>query len=55
MATTVISTDLTVTINESYSLNGVDYGNNTVKTFPLKGQVDQRIMNIKSSENHGMK
>ena len=27
MATTIVPADLIVTISESYSLNGVDYGN----------------------------
>ena len=46
MATTVIAADLTVTITESYSLNGVDYGNTMNKTFASNGEVYQRIMTI---------
>ena len=46
MATTVTAADLTVTITESYSLNGVDYGNTTNKTFASNGEVIQRIMTI---------
>jgi hypothetical protein len=48
MATTVTAADLTVTITESYSLNGVDYGNTTNKTFASNGEVIQRIMTIAS-------
>jgi len=46
MATTVTAADLTVTITESYSLNGVSYGNTTNKTFTSNGEVIQRIMTI---------
>ena len=46
MASTVTAADLTVTITESYTLNGVSYGNTTNKTFTSNGQVDQRIMNV---------
>ena len=46
MATTVTAADLTVTITESYSLNGVDYGNTMNKTFTSNGEVYQRIMAI---------
>ena len=46
MASTVTAADLTVTITESYTLNGVIYGNTTNKTFTSNGQVDQRIMNV---------
>jgi len=46
MATTVTATDLTVTITESITLNGVQYGNSVNKTFSSKGVVDQRIMSI---------
>ena len=46
MATTITAADLTVTITETLSLNGVDYGNTINKTFSTKGQVDQRIMSI---------
>ena len=50
MATTVTAADLTVTITETISLNGVQYGNNINKTFSTQGQVDQRIMNIAAGE-----
>jgi len=46
MASTVTASDLTVTITESYTLNGVSYGNTTNKVFTSKGQVDQRIMSV---------
>jgi hypothetical protein len=46
MATTVTAADLTVTITETISLNGVQYGNSINKTFSTQGQVDQRIMSI---------
>ena len=51
MATTVTTASLIVTINESYSLNGVDYGNNIVKTFTSNGEVVQRIMSIAEHES----
>jgi len=50
MASTVIASNLTVTVVESYTLNGVTYGNTVEKTFTSKGQVDQRIMNVSTSE-----
>ena len=50
MASTVTAANLTVTIVESYTLNGVVYGNTVEKTFTSKGQVDQRIMNVATSE-----
>ena len=50
MATTITAADLTVTITETISLNGVQYGNNINKTFSTQGQVDQRIMNIVAGE-----
>jgi hypothetical protein len=46
MASTVTASDLTVTITESYTLNGVSYGNTNNKVFTSKGQVDQRIMSV---------
>ena len=49
MASTVTASDLTVTITESYTLNGVSYGNTTNKVFTSKGQIDQRIMNVATS------
>ena len=50
MATTVTAADCTVTITESYSLNGVNYGNTMSKTFASKGQVLQRVMNVSTSD-----
>jgi len=50
MASTVTAADLTVTISESFSLNGVAYGNSINKTFSTQGEVDQRIMEIESGE-----
>ncbi len=50
MASTVTAADLTVTITESYTLNNVSYGNTTNKVFTSKGQVDQRIMSIATTE-----
>ena len=44
MATTVTAADLTVTITEGISLNGVEYGNTISTTFATQGKVDQRIM-----------
>ena len=49
MATTVQAADLTVTITESYSLNGVSYGNTTNKTFASGGEIVQRVMAIASA------
>tara|TARA_R110000787_G_scaffold285991_1_gene403001 strand:- start:347 stop:793 length:447 start_codon:yes stop_codon:yes gene_type:complete len=46
MATTIIPTDLKVTIIESYTVNGVEYGNSTSKTFSENGEVLKRVMNI---------
>jgi hypothetical protein len=50
MASTVTAANLTVTLVESYTLNGVAYGNTVEKTFTSKGQVDQRIMNVATTE-----
>jgi hypothetical protein len=50
MATTVTPVALSVTITENYELEGVAYGNSRVKTFDLKGQVDQRIMSVAFGE-----
>lgn len=50
MASTVTAADLLVTITESYTLNNVSYGNTTTKTFSSKGQVDQRIMSVATTE-----
>jgi len=46
MATTVTAENLTVTITESYTLNGVSYGNTMNKTYTNNGEVYQRIMAI---------
>tara|TARA_R110002153_G_scaffold86490_2_gene214798 strand:+ start:31 stop:495 length:465 start_codon:yes stop_codon:yes gene_type:complete len=48
MATTIVLSDLNVTITESYTLNGVDYGNTMNKTYTDNGQVSQRVMSIAS-------
>mgnify|MGYP000265119436 FL=1 len=50
MASTVTAANLTVTVVESYTLNGVAYGNTVEKTFTSKGQVDQRIMSVATTE-----
>ena len=49
MATTIVPSNLIVTITESYSLNGVDYGNTMNKTYTDNGQVSQRVMSIAGS------
>tara|TARA_R110002153_G_C13077023_1_gene473937 strand:+ start:57 stop:524 length:468 start_codon:yes stop_codon:yes gene_type:complete len=46
MATTIVPSDLIVTITEAYTLNGVSYGNTMNKTFTSNGQVSQRVMSI---------
>tara|TARA_B110000858_G_scaffold25912_1_gene26866 strand:- start:436 stop:909 length:474 start_codon:yes stop_codon:yes gene_type:complete len=46
MATTIVPSDLIVTITESYTLNGVSYGNTMNKTYADNGQVSQRVMSI---------
>jgi len=48
MATTIVPADLNVTITESYTLNGVDYGNTINKTYTSNGKVSQRVMSIAS-------
>ena len=50
MATTVTAADLTVTILESYSLNGVNYGNSSNKVYTSNGQVLQRVMSVSTSD-----
>ena len=50
MATTITAADLTVTVTESYTLNGVAYGNTINKSFSSNGQVLQRIMNVSTSD-----
>ena len=49
MATTITAADLTVTITEGISLNGVEYGNTISTTFATQGKVDQRIMSTATS------
>ena len=46
MATTIVPSNLIVNIVESYSLNGVNYGNSMTKTYIDNGQVSQRVMSI---------
>ena len=46
MATTIVPSNLIVTITESYTLNGVDYGNTMNKTYTDNGKVSQRVMSI---------
>ena len=46
MATTVTAANCTITITESYTLNGVSYGNTTNKTYTSQGEVIQRVMSI---------
>lgn len=53
MATTIVPSNLVVTITESYSLNGVDYGNTMNKTYESNGQVSQRVMSIASKDAEG--
>jgi hypothetical protein len=50
MATTVTAADLTVTITESYTLNGVSYGNTLNKSYTSNGQVLQRVMSVSTSD-----
>ena len=50
MATTVTASSLSVTINESVTLNGVTYGNSVSKQFTSQGEVDQRIMSINAAD-----
>jgi len=49
MATTVVKSNLTVTVTESYTLNGVAYGNTMNKTYESNGQVSQRVMSVSGS------
>ena len=53
MATTIVPSNLIVTITESYSLNGVDYGNTMNKTYTDNGRVSQRVMSIASKDAEG--
>ena len=50
MATTVEAANLTVTITETYNLNGVDYGNTINKTYTSNGQVLQRVLSVSTSD-----
>ena len=52
MATTIVPSDLIVSITESYSVNGVDYGNTMTQTFSSNSKVSQRVMSI-ASEGDG--
>ncbi|MBC8437126.1 hypothetical protein H8D85_02260 [bacterium] len=51
MASTVTAKDLTVTIMESYSLNGTTYDSSTPITFSSQGKVDKRIMEITQADD----
>lgn len=47
MATTVTASDLTVTINDSLTLNGVSYGGSTSKLDTGCNQAVQRVFDVK--------
>jgi len=53
MATTIVPSNLIVTITESYTLNGVAYGNTMNKTYTDNGHVSQRVMSIASKDAEG--
>ena len=53
MATTIVPSNLVVTITESYSLNGVDYGNTMNKTYTSNSRVSQRVMSIAHNRDGG--
>ena len=53
MATTIVPSNLIVTITESYTLNGVAYGNTMNKTYESNGQVSQRVMSIAGKDAEG--
>ena len=53
MATTIVPSNLIVTITESYTLNGVAYGNTMNKTYTDNGRVSQRVMSIASKDAEG--
>ena len=53
MATTVTAENLTVTITEQYTLNGVSYGNTMNKTYTDNGEVYQRVMTIAADSERG--
>lgn len=46
MATTITAVDLSVSITENYSLNNIQYGNTSTKSFGDNSKVEQRIMEI---------
>jgi len=54
MATTIVPSDLIVTITESYTLNGVSYGNVMNKTYTANGQVSQRVMSVYGGEERSI-
>lgn len=54
MATTIVPSDLIVTITESYTLNGVNYGNTMNKTYTSNGQVSQRVMSITAAADRSI-
>jgi hypothetical protein len=54
MATTIQTSDLTVSITESYTLNGVEYGGTINKVFSSNGEVIKRIMRIGTSSFVGI-
>ena len=54
MATTIVPSDLNVTITESYTLNGVDYGNTMNKTYTSNSQVSQRVMSVYGGASRGV-
>ena len=49
MATTVEAADAVISVTETYTLNGVDYGNTITTTYTQNGNVVQRIMAIGTS------
>jgi hypothetical protein len=49
MATTILPSNLIVSITESYTLNEVSYGNTMTKTYVDNDQVSQRVMSISKS------
>jgi|TARA_R100000734_G_scaffold12081_1_gene8952 hypothetical protein len=53
MATTVTPSTITVTLTETYSLNGVSYGNTTTKSVSSQGEVSQRVMSIANKGEEG--
>ena len=53
MATTIIPSNLIVSITESYSVNGVSYGNTMTQTFLNNSKVSQRVMSIAGKTGEG--